>query len=90
MWNKDEIKGKGKQIKGAIKNKVGEVTNDPNLEAEGEAERREGKVQEKVGRAIAREEVLVAQSEDVPGCLTNTRWQLGTKTGWFSLGNFPH
>jgi uncharacterized protein YjbJ (UPF0337 family) len=50
MWNKSEIKGKGKQIKGAIKVKVGEVTNNPNLEAEGEAERREGKVQEKVGK----------------------------------------
>ena len=37
MWNKDEIKGKGKQIEGAIKVKVGEVTNNPHLEAEGEA-----------------------------------------------------
>jgi hyperosmotically inducible periplasmic protein len=26
MWNKDELKGKGRQIKGAIKGKVGEVT----------------------------------------------------------------
>jgi uncharacterized protein YjbJ (UPF0337 family) len=50
MWNKAEIKGKGKQIKGAIKSKVGEVTNNPSLEAEGEAERREGKVQEKIGK----------------------------------------
>ena len=49
MWNKDEVKGKGKRIKGAIKDKIGEVTNNPNLEAEGETERREGKVQEKVG-----------------------------------------
>jgi len=50
MWNKAEIKGKGKQIKGAIKGKVGEVTNNPNLEAEGESERMKGKVQEKVGK----------------------------------------
>ena len=50
MWNKDEVKGKGKQIKGAIKDKVGEVTNNPRLEAEGEAERLAGKVQEKVGK----------------------------------------
>ena len=50
MWNKDEIKGKGKQIEGAIKVKVGEVTNNPHLEAEGEAERLAGKVQEKVGK----------------------------------------
>jgi len=25
MWNKDEIKGKGKQISGAIKDKAGEL-----------------------------------------------------------------
>lgn len=50
MLNKDEVKGKAKQIKGAIKDKVGEVTNNPRLEAEGEAERLEGKVQEKVGK----------------------------------------
>lgn len=49
MWNKDEVKGKGKQIIGTIKDKVGEVTNNPKLEAEGEAENLEGKVQEKVG-----------------------------------------
>ena len=34
MRNKAEIKGKAKQIKGAIKAKVGEVTNNPSLEAE--------------------------------------------------------
>ena len=50
MWNKDEVEGKGKQITGAIKDKVGEMTNNPQLEAEGEAERREGKVQQKVGK----------------------------------------
>jgi uncharacterized protein YjbJ (UPF0337 family) len=49
MGNKDKVKGKAKQIKGAIKAKVGEAINNPSLEAEGEAERREGKVQEKVG-----------------------------------------
>jgi uncharacterized protein YjbJ (UPF0337 family) len=34
MGNKDEVKGKAKQIKGAIKDKIGEVTNNPRLEAE--------------------------------------------------------
>ena len=51
MRNKDELKGKGKQIKGRIKNKVGEMTGNRRLEAEGEAERIEGLVQEGVGRA---------------------------------------
>ena len=50
MRNKDEVKGKGKQIKGAIKDKIGEVTNNPRLEAEGEAERLQGQVQETVGK----------------------------------------
>ena len=50
MWNKDEIKGKGKQISGAIKDKAGELIKDPKLEAKGEAERVEGKIQEKVGK----------------------------------------
>lgn len=49
MWNKDEIEGKGKQIKGAIKDKAGSLVNDRDLEAEGNAERQEGKVQELVG-----------------------------------------
>jgi uncharacterized protein YjbJ (UPF0337 family) len=39
MWNKAEIKGKGKQISGAIKDKAGELIKDPKLEAKGEAER---------------------------------------------------
>ncbi len=52
MWNKDEVKGKAHQVKGAIKDKVGEVTNNPSLEAEGEAERLAGKIQEKVGTGL--------------------------------------
>jgi uncharacterized protein YjbJ (UPF0337 family) len=51
MWNKYEIKGKGKQISGAIKAKAGELIKDPKLEAKGEAERIAGKVQEKSGKA---------------------------------------
>lgn len=51
MWNSDEMKGKGKQVKGNIKDKVGEWTNNPDLEAEGEVEHAEGTVQENVGTA---------------------------------------
>jgi uncharacterized protein YjbJ (UPF0337 family) len=51
MWNSDELKGKGKQIKGDIKDKVGEFTNNRDLEAEGEAEHAEGTIQEGVGTA---------------------------------------
>jgi uncharacterized protein YjbJ (UPF0337 family) len=67
MWNKAEIKGKGKQIKGAMKAKVGEVTNNPSLEAEGEAERREGKVQEKVGKVRRKVREVVVKVGKVLG-----------------------
>lgn len=50
MWNKNELEGKGKQIKGGIKDKVGEWTGDNTLEEEGEAERLEGNLQEGVGK----------------------------------------
>lgn len=51
MWNKDEIEGKAKETKGAVKDKVGEWSDDPTLEEEGEAERLEGRVQKNVGKA---------------------------------------
>jgi len=49
MWNDDEVKGKGKQIKGTIKSKVGKVTGDSDLENEGEAQKTGGQIQEKFG-----------------------------------------
>lgn len=47
MRNKDELKGEGKQIKGRIKDKVGEMTGNRSLEAE----RLKGLAQESVGRS---------------------------------------
>lgn len=49
MINKDEAAGKFEQAKGATKRKVGEWTNDPNLEAEGAADQAAGEVQEAAG-----------------------------------------
>jgi len=54
MRSKDEVKGKAKQIKGAIKTKIGEMTNNPSLEAEGKSERLKGKIQEKVAKGRRR------------------------------------
>lgn len=45
---KDKIKGKAHELKGAIKEKIGQATNNPDLEAEGTAEKVGGKVQKKV------------------------------------------
>lgn len=49
--NRDEIKGKAEKAKGYVKDKAGELINDPELEAEGEAERAAGTVREGYGKA---------------------------------------
>ena len=46
---KDKVEGKAHEVKGAVKEKVGHATKDPNLESEGQAEKVGGKVQKKVG-----------------------------------------
>jgi uncharacterized protein YjbJ (UPF0337 family) len=46
----NEIAGKVHEVKGTIKEKVGQLTNDPDLEAEGTGEKIGGKVQEKIGQ----------------------------------------
>lgn len=48
--NKDEVDGKWEQIKGTVKDKVGEATNDRDLEAEGEVQNAEGETQETWGK----------------------------------------
>jgi uncharacterized protein YjbJ (UPF0337 family) len=48
--DKDRIEGKKEQVKGFVKDKVGQATNDAELEAEGKAQRIAGKVQEGVGK----------------------------------------
>jgi uncharacterized protein YjbJ (UPF0337 family) len=47
---KNEIAGKVHEVKGTIKEKVGELTNDPDLEGEGIGERTAGKLQKKLGQ----------------------------------------
>ena len=46
---KDKIKGAVDQASGNIKEKVGEATNNPDLQDEGTAEKVGGKIQSKVG-----------------------------------------
>jgi uncharacterized protein YjbJ (UPF0337 family) len=46
---KDKIQGTTHELKGKVKEKVGQATNDPDLENEGTAEKVAGKVQKKVG-----------------------------------------
>jgi uncharacterized protein YjbJ (UPF0337 family) len=49
--NRDEVEGKLDQAKGSVKETVGRVANDRDLEAEGNADRTAGKVQEGFGTA---------------------------------------
>ena len=46
----DKTTGTIHEVKGKIKQIVGELTNDPDLEAEGRAEKNAGKVQNIVGK----------------------------------------
>lgn len=46
----DKATGKLHEVKGTIKEKAGQLTNNPDLEAEGRAEKNTGKVQNWVGK----------------------------------------
>ena len=46
----NEIAGTAHEVKGKIKEKVGQLTNDPDLEGEGIGEKIAGKVQKKIGQ----------------------------------------
>jgi uncharacterized protein YjbJ (UPF0337 family) len=45
----DRVEGKAHEVKGAIKEKIGHLTNNPELEDEGTAERIDGTIERKVG-----------------------------------------
>ena len=46
---KDKLEGTLHDVKGTLKEKVGQATNNPDLEAEGTGEKVAGKIQKKVG-----------------------------------------
>ncbi|WP_028357471.1 CsbD family protein [Brackiella oedipodis] len=48
--NEDTLKGKWEQLKGAIKEKWGDLTDDDLTEAEGSSQKLAGRVQEKYGK----------------------------------------
>jgi uncharacterized protein YjbJ (UPF0337 family) len=47
---KDKIEGNVHEVKGKVKEKAGQVVNNPDLESEGKSENLAGKVQKKVGQ----------------------------------------
>ena len=46
----DELQGKFHDVKGKVKEAAGKLTNNPNLEADGDAEQIDGKVQSKIAQ----------------------------------------
>jgi len=46
----EEVKGRGKQIKGQIREEVGKLTNNKTEQVKGKIEQVEGKVQEEIGK----------------------------------------
>lgn len=50
MKYEDEVKGKGKQVKGAVKEELGKLTGDRKLEDSGKVDRVEGDAQEGFGK----------------------------------------
>ena len=47
---KDQVTGKMHEAKGAVKEKIGELTNNPDMQDEGTAEKIGGNVQNKAGQ----------------------------------------
>lgn len=45
----DKVEGSVHEAKGSIKEKIGHLTNNPNLQDEGTAEKIDGKIENKVG-----------------------------------------
>ena len=47
---KDQLEGQLHEVKGKVKEKAGQIVNDPDLEGEGQVENVTGKVQKKIGK----------------------------------------
>lgn len=50
MWNKDEVRGKSDQVKGKVKEEVGNLTDNEDLRDEGVADQAAGDVEEGIGK----------------------------------------
>ena len=47
---KDQLKGKAREVKGAVQEKAGQLINNPQLESKGRQEKFTGKIQKKIGQ----------------------------------------
>jgi uncharacterized protein YjbJ (UPF0337 family) len=51
IMHKDQVEGAGKQARGAVKDAVGKATGDRKLQADGQLDKAEGRLQSEVGNA---------------------------------------
>jgi uncharacterized protein YjbJ (UPF0337 family) len=51
VMDKDRIEGKFDKAKGFVKEKTGQLVNDPDLEVEGQADRVKGEIKDRIGQA---------------------------------------
>lgn len=51
IMSNDEVKGKGKQIEGKVREEVGKLTGNKTEQVKGKIQQVEGKVQEEIGKA---------------------------------------
>lgn len=51
MWNKDEVKGAAKQVKGKAEQTLGRLKDDGQLEGKGQDDEIDGRIQQKAGEA---------------------------------------
>jgi uncharacterized protein YjbJ (UPF0337 family) len=72
--------GKTDQVKGRVKEAVGSLTGDKDLESEGKADRRAGETKEKVANAKDKvEEVIDKAGETVDGVIAKAKDALHRK-----------
>ena len=67
--NKEQVSGKVDEVKGRIKKKVGEMTNDPDTQAEGLVDQGKGKVKQVYGDAkeeLKKENAATRPSQSTP------------------------
>jgi uncharacterized protein YjbJ (UPF0337 family) len=50
--SKEEMKGRGKQAKGKVREEVGKMTNNKTEQLKGKIEQAEGKAREQIGKAV--------------------------------------
>jgi len=62
--DKDKWQGRGRQVTGDIKERVGKLTDDEEMAEEGRAEQAKGKVQETVGKAKEKLEDVAEDLKD--------------------------